>query len=599
MYAFNGIHFTASISALRRNMIYTQHHDAHTTWLIFLAKTMKKLRDEWAGTLVLSGPARKEGKDRISVFGISVGLLLFSASLTPSLIPRSAIIQGTLGGITMALGYLLATILIGTWRFLGLPMLAGGRGRALTGVVFLVFFVMFAWALFNLRGSQNELRALMNMNPLEPSHEIALVAVASTLFFVLFLLGRLAVIGTRFFRNRMPGRLPPRVSVVLSLALVAVISWNLGNGVIARGILNSADAALREIDARIDPELPVPTDPLRSGSATSLIPWHTLGAQGRSFIAGGGSAEEISGFHGDKPARKPIRIYAGLNSAETISTRAELILEEMKRVGAFERSFLIVVTPTGTGWIDPAAVDPIEVMHRGDTAIVGMQYSYLMSPMALLVEPDMAPDSAVALVNTIYEYWRQLPSESRPKLYLHGLSLGSYGSEKALSPLNMIDNPISGTLWSGPTFRNPIWKHLTRNRNPDSPAWLPRIGDGRTVRFTNQENALDIPGGRWSRMRLVFLQYASDPITFFEVASAFRPPVWMTDERAPDVLESMRWYPLITMFQLAVDMLICADVTKGFGHVFAAEHYIDAWVALTDPQDWHMEDTERLKDLFR
>ena len=535
----------------------------------------------------------------LSVFGISLGLLFFSTSLTPSLIPRSAITQATLGGITMAIGYLFATILIGIWRFLELPKPTRGLRRIVNGAAFLVCFAMFAWALFNLRGSQNKLRALMNMNPLESSHEIEVVGVAIALFFMLFLLGRLVVIGTRFLRNRMPEKLPPRVSVVISLALVTIISWNLGNGVIARGILNIADEALREIDARIDPDLPVPTDPLRTGSAPSLIPWKTLGAKGRSFVAGGRSAEEISRFHGDKSAKRPIRIYAGLNSTEDINARAKLVLEEMKRVGAFERSFLIVATPTGTGWIDSAAVDPVEVMHLGDTAIVAMQYSYLMSPLALLVEPDMAPESAAALVNTVYDHWRQLPEGSRPKLYLHGLSLGSYGSENALSPLNMIDNPINGTLWSGPTFGNPIWKKLTRNRNPDSPVWLPRIGDGRTARFTTQDNALDIPGSSWSQLRLVFLQYASDPITFFEVAAAFRPPVWMTGERAPDVLESLRWYPLITMLQLAVDMLICTDVTKGFGHVFAAEHYIDAWVALTDPQDWHMEDTERLKDLFR
>jgi len=163
----------------------------------------------------------------------------------------------------------------------------------------------------------------------------------------------------------------------------------------------------------------------------------------------------------------------------------------------------------------------------------------------------------------------------------------------------MIDNPINGTLWSGPTFGNPIWKSLNQNRNPDSPAWLPRIGDGRTARFTTQENALNIPGSSWSQMRLVFLQYASDPITFFDVTSAYKPPDWMTEERAPDVLDNLRWYPLITMLQLAVDMLIADEVPKGFGHVFAAEHYIDAWVALTDPQGWHTEDTERLKDLFR
>lgn len=163
----------------------------------------------------------------------------------------------------------------------------------------------------------------------------------------------------------------------------------------------------------------------------------------------------------------------------------------------------------------------------------------------------------------------------------------------------MIDNQINGALWSGPTFGNPIWQNLTRTRNPDSPAWLPRISDGRTARFTTQENALDIPGSSWSQMRLIFLQYASDPITFFEPASAFRPSEWMADERAFDVLENLRWYPLVTMLQMAVDMIVSADVPQGFGHVFAAEHYINAWVTLTDPKDWGVEDTDSLKELFR
>jgi len=538
-------------------------------------------------------------RHQISIMGISLGLLFFSASLPPSLIPRSAIIQGTLGGVVMAIGYLFSKIMIGIWRFFEVPEFLNGRHRTVTGIFFLVCFVTFCFALFQLRGSQNELRVIMTMSMLGTSHEIIVVGLAIVLFFVLLLVGRLLVITTRFLHKRMPGRLPPRVSVTLSLALVAVLSWNLGNGVIARGLLNITDEALREIDSLIDPELPIPRDSLRSGSDASLIPWETLGAQGRRFIAGGRSAKEISIISEGKSAKTPIRIYAGLNSAEDSKARAILVLEEMNRAGVFERAFLVVVTPTGTGWIDPAAVDPFEIMHRGDTAIVGMQYSYLMSPLALLIEPDLAPESAAALINAVHKHWSQLPTDSRPKLYLHGLSLGSYGSEKALSPLNMIDNPVNGALWSGPTFGNPIWQDLTRNRNPDSPAWLPRFGDGRTARFTTQENALDIPGKGWSRMRLVFLQYASDPITFFEISAAFRPPAWMAGDMAPDVLENLRWYPLITMLQLAVDMLVSTNVPEGFGHVFAGEHYINGWVALTDPENWQIEDTKRLKTLFR
>jgi uncharacterized membrane protein len=534
----------------------------------------------------------------ISVSGIALGLLFLSASLTPSMIPRSALIQGTLGGLVMVIGYLFATIMIWIWRFLELPEFKNGYRRALSGLFLLIGLTVLITSLLTFRGNQNELRALMTMAPLETGHEVLVMAVAGGLFCILLLFGRFFAAIIRFVHNRIPGRVPPRVSFFFSFLLVAIISWNIGNGVIARRLLNITDETLREIDALIDPDLPIPDDPLRSGSTASLIPWETLGARGRQFIAGGMSREQIAELHGGKSAKKPIRIYAGLNSANNIPERAKMVLEEMKRVGAFERSLLVVVTPTGTGWIDPAAVDPFEALHRGDTAIVGIQYSYLMSPLALLVEPDQAPESAKTLVNTVYEYWRQLPVHSRPKLYLHGLSLGSYGSENAMSPLNMIDDPISGALWSGPTFGNPIWKALTNNRNGDSPAWLPRIGDGRTARFTTQVNALDIPGSSWSRTRLIFLQYPSDPITFFEVAAAYRPSEWMVGELAPDVLPGFKWYPMLTMLQLAIDMLVCTDVPKGFGHVIAAEHYIDAWVELTDPEAWRAEDSDRLKQLF-
>ena len=119
------------------------------------------------------------------------------------------------------------------------------------------------------------------------------------------------------------------------------------------------------------------------------------------------------------------------------------------------------------------------------------------------------------------------------------------------------------------------------------------------MRFTNQDNTLDIAGSSWSITRLIFLQYASDPITFFEVAAAYRPSEWMVGEKAPDILPGFKWYPLITMLQLAVDMLICTDVPEGFGHVFAAEHYIDAWVELTEPEGWKEMDSERLKTMIR
>lgn len=535
----------------------------------------------------------------LSSCGFALALLFFAASLTPSLIPRAAHVQGILGGTVMAMGYCIAILLLACWRFLEIPEFTGRYRRGGSAVLILLAVGTFAPFLFNLRTSQNELRGIMNMAPLSSYHELTVIVITGVVFIILLFLGRLGLILFRLVNNRIPNKVPPRVSGLVSFILVALISWNIGNGVIARRALNFADEALSEIDSRIDPDLSAPADSLRTGSNASLISWESLGARGREFISGGFTAREISAIHNNMSAKAPIRVYAGINSAEEMQIRAELILKEMKRVGAFDRAYLVITTPTGTGWIDPASVDPFEVLHRGDTAIVGMQYSYLMSPLALLIEPDLAPKSARALVDTVYGYWRQLPEDSRPKLYLHGLSLGSYGSEHALSPLNMIDDPINGALWSGPTFGNPLWKNFTNNRNPGSPTWLPRVGDGKTTRFTTQNNTLDLPNTQWSKMRLIFLQYPSDPITFFEMGSGLYRPAWMGEERAPDVSENLRWYPLITMLQQAVDMLIATDVPAGFGHVFAAEHYLHAWIALTDPKGWRPEYEKKLLDELR
>ncbi len=52
--------------------------------------------------------------------------------------------------------------------------------------------------------------------------------------------------------------LPPRVSTVLSVTLVGLISLFLVNGVIARGLLNAADAFFLRANGWIDDDVPQP-----------------------------------------------------------------------------------------------------------------------------------------------------------------------------------------------------------------------------------------------------------------------------------------------------------------------------------------------------
>ena len=96
-------------------------------------------------------------------------------------------------------------------------------------------------------------------------------------------------------------------------------------------------------------------------------------------------------------------------------------------------------------------------------------------------------------------------------------------------------------------------------------------------------------------MRIVYLQYASDPVTFFEYSSLYREPDWMLPPRGQDVSPQLRWYPVVSFLQLAVDKFMATSAPIGFGHVYAPEHYIDAWIEVTDVRDWSPEEITRLK----
>jgi uncharacterized membrane protein len=160
---------------------------------------------------------------------------------------------------------------------------------------------------------------------------------------------------------------------------------------------------------------------------------------------------------------------------------------------------------------------------------------------------------------------------------------------------HVLGDLIHGAVWSGPPFSSPNWGFFTRNRTPPSPVWLPRVGDGSLVRFTSQENTLDIPGDVWGPVRLVYLQYASDPITFFSPDLFLHKPEWLSGERGPDVSPELSWFPVVTGLQVAFDMLGASALGTGVGHLYAAAHYIDAWIAVSEPRDWTHDEVRRLK----
>lgn len=522
-----------------------------------------------------------------------VGTFFFAMSLTPSLLPREDLVQGVISGLSLAAGYGLGVFGLLIWSYFHLPT---PRARIQwfiqlgAGGICALFAVVFLWR----AGTwQNRLRDLMGMEEITGTQIISIGLVALLVFLVVLLVVRLFRRTFWFLSGQLRRFVPPRVSMLAGLVAALFLFWSVIDGVFFTMALRTADRSYQQIDALIEPETAQPVDPWRTGSAESLLSWDSMGRHGRRFLSQAPSGQAIAEFTSEA-TMTPTRIYAGLNAAETPDQRAALALAELLRVNAFDRSVMILITPTGTGWIDPGAIRAVEYLHRGDVASVAAQYSYLSSPLALMSEDEYGVDMARSLFQAVYGHWTNLPPEQRPRLYLHGLSLGARNSDLSFDFYDIIDDPFDGALWSGPPFRSATWHDITERRNPGTPAWLPRFRDGAVVRFANQNGGMAQGNAPWGSFRIGYLQYASDPITFFDPDSFYREPDWMSGQRGPDVSHDLRWFPIVTMLQLAADMG-AGSAPSGFGHEYAAQHYHDAWLAMTEPAGWHEEELRRLR----
>lgn len=539
----------------------------------------------------------KRLNNSLSYPGLVCATLFFAISLSPSLLPRPFVLQGLLSGFALASGYGVGIILTLIWHYAELPNLTGKTKFAVHLGTTVVCIGANTFALVYANTWQNDLRMLMGLTPDARANHIKMALIAIVLAIMLLFFSRLCKRVYLFVSKRLNRIIPPRIANVLSVTIVFAVLILLANDLVVQNLLNSMDDIYSVSDAKTDYGVAMPDDPLASGSSASLISWNTLGRTGQNFVANGTKQSDLSTFLNEETS-KPLRVYVGLRSAKTVKDRAKLALDELVRVGGFERSKLIIATPTGTGWHDPSAVDPLEYLHRGDTAIVTMQYSYLPSWLTLLVDPTRSKVSANALYDAIYGYWTMLPKDSRPNLYIYGLSLGSLGAETSINLPDLIRDPIQGGVLAGPPFPSSVAPQLTRDRKEGSPQWLPVIQDSSLVRYTAQSNALDIPGATWGPMRFVYIQYASDPMVFFSTDLYRREPDWLKSDRGHDVSPVLRWYPIVTFLQILFDLPMADRIPKGNAHNYSASSYIDAWIAVTEPSGWDESDILRLKNEF-
>ena len=280
-----------------------------------------------------------------------------------------------------------------------------------------------------------------------------------------------------------------------------------------------------------------------------------------------------------------------------MEARAELAVADLERAGGFDRANLLVATTTGSGWLDPGAVDSFEYLTGGDSAVVAMQYSYLPSWLSYLVDQKKARQAGRQLFDAVYDRWSRRPPADRPRLFVFGLSLGSFGGETAFSGEYDLRNRTAGALFAGPPNFNTLYREFTDHRDPGTPEVEPVYKDGRIVRFTNDVAAGVAPtASPWEGTRVLYLQHPSDPIVWWSPRLIWDRPDWLGEPHGRDVLKAMIWIPVVTFWQVTADLPLATGVPDGHGHTYTRE-FVDGWAKVLQPAGWTADKAERLRDI--
>jgi uncharacterized membrane protein len=529
--------------------------------------------------------------------GLCFALLFTCLSFTPSLLPRSGLVQGLVCGINAAIGYGLGVFAAAAWR-----AVADRHARTPRSTSWALLAVATAVALPVAivlgRYWQDRIRDLMGMAQDPALSALLVLPVAAVLPFVALVA---AARGLRWLYRHLDRRLRrwigPRAADVLTGGVIVIGTVLVVNGVVVDGAVRLADHVFSLQNENTEPGVTAPDSGLRSGGPGSLIRWDSLGRYGRSYVAGGPSATRIAAVSGGT-AQTPVRTYAGLDSAPDVEVRARLAVDDLERAGGFSRSVLVVATTTGSGWIDPASPDALEYLTGGDAATVTMQYSYLPSWLSYLVDQDRARDAGRELFDAVYARWSDLPADARPRLFISGESLGSFGAEAAFSGEFDLRNRTSGALLAGPPNFNVLYRGFVDDRDPGSTEVSPIFRDGRTVRFSTDPDVPVPPAGEpWNGSRVLYMQHPSDPVVWWNTDLILARPDWLEEPRGRDVVSAVRWIPFVTFWQVTFDLPFALDVPAGHGHSYSRE-YVDGWMTVLQLDGSDTARTERLRDVI-
>lgn len=528
--------------------------------------------------------------------GTVIGALFVYLGFLPSLLPRGWILQGVLSAVLFTIGYGIGLIISHFYRRFQTKEVDSTKKRQIRRYTFILLAILYTTALVFGFQWQQEVRALVNQPPEYSFSILGIIFVTLILITFILLISRSIRSLYGWLKRLINRHIPKAIAYTASWVITLLIVVGILNGFILSGAMSLLNDAYGVKNGTTEEGIVQPTNPSLSGSSKSLIPWDSLGRQGRNFIGRVPTVEQLSKFNGI-PAQQPVRIYSGLESADGTRARADLAVADLKRAGGFDKKIVVVVTTTGTGWVDEEGVKPVEYMYNGNSAIVSMQYSYLPSSLSFLVDQQKAKDAGSELYNAVYNESLNIPEQQRPKIAVFGESLGSYGGEAAFANEASFRTTSDGAVWAGPPNFNILRKTATANRDAGSPEILPVYNNGQILRFADVAKDLKNPDKPWGEPKAVYLENASDPIVWWSPSLILHKPDWLKEPRGADVSAKTRWLPFITFWSVSGDMVFSTGVPDGHGHKYGTMP-TEAWSYVAPPDGWTPQKTQALRDVL-
>jgi uncharacterized membrane protein len=312
-----------------------------------------------------------------------------------------------------------------------------------------------------------------------------------------------------------------------------------------------------------------------TGGLGSVIPWTDQTRESRRWLSMTLRADEIQQVM-QEPSKQPIRVYGSLDAAADPQLRADLLLAEIDRTKALERSVFALFSPTGSGYVNYVATETLEYLTRGDCASACIQYSVLPSALSL-TKVGYATEQTRILVNGLVQRLMSMPADERPKFLLFGESLGSQVSEELFRGQG-VSGPVGigldAALWIGTpastVFREELWGDRTV-------AEMPQVGPGSFYLPRAIRDWRTLPDEEKEQVRFLLLQNGDDPVPKFGAPLAWRQPDWLgpDENRPPGSPRGTRWLPVVSFITTFIDLQNALVPTPGIfqegGHDYRRE----------------------------